>query len=137
MLNYNNRGQRRVQNIGVNNVSTFATELATRLEKPSTKKFTAKSFRRSACAQLVEVGISIIGLYQAGNWKSVSTVREYTEHSTTAVTLHIDILDGKRLNITACLHSSKYTISVIFDTRYKNKVVNYGTRYKEIAKYSN
>ena len=42
MLNYNNRGQRRVQNMGVNNVGAFATELAIRLEKSPIKKFAAK-----------------------------------------------------------------------------------------------
>ena len=53
--------------MGVNNASAFATELATRLEKPSIKKFAAKSFRHSTHTQLVEAGISIISLYQVGN----------------------------------------------------------------------
>ena len=99
MLNYNSRGARRVQNMGATNVGAFATELATRLEKTVVKTFTAKSFRRSGATQLVEVGVSIMGLCEAGNWKSASTAREYVEHSTVAASSRMDMLDGgKRSN---------------------------------------
>ena len=99
MLNYNSRGARRVQNMGATNVGAFATELATRLEKTVVKTFTAKSFRRSGATQLVEAGVSIMGLCEAGNWKSASTAREYVEHSTVAVSSRMDMLDGgKRSN---------------------------------------
>ena len=96
MLNYNTKSCRRTQNMGVNNVANMAPELAQRLGKPNTNKFTAKSFRRSAATQLVEAGISIVGLCEAGNWKSVSTAREYTEYSTVATDARMSMLDGNK-----------------------------------------
>ena len=57
-------------------ISTFSRELAKRLDKPDTKKFTTKSFCRSAITQLAKGDISVISLYIVGNLKL-----EYTEHS--------------------------------------------------------
>ena len=80
--------------MGANNIGAMAVELAARLDKNNVKKFSAKSFRRSAVTQLVEAGASIIGLCEVGNWKSVPTAREYVEHSSAAVSSRIDMLDG-------------------------------------------
>ena len=67
MHNFNYKSLRQVQNMDEGNIGAFATTLAERLGKDDTKKFMAKSFRRSAATQLVEAGISIVGLYEAGN----------------------------------------------------------------------
>ena len=77
-------------------ISTFSTELAKRLDKPGTKKFTAESFRRSACTQLAKAGISIIGLYKAGNQKSLETTQKYTEYSVISTENRMSMLDRKK-----------------------------------------
>ena len=77
-------------------ISTFSTELAKRLNKPNTKKFTAKSFCRLACTQLIEASISIISFCEAGNWKSAETAQEYTEYSVISTENRISMLDGKK-----------------------------------------
>ena len=77
-------------------ISTFSTKLAKRLNKSDIKKFTAKSFCRLACKQLTKASTSIISLCEAGNWKSVETAREYTEHSTISTENRISILDRKK-----------------------------------------
>ena len=61
MINWNKKGARRAQNMDLHNVGTFAAELASRLKKPCTKNYIAKSFRRSGATQLVEAGILIAG----------------------------------------------------------------------------
>jgi len=99
MRNFNQKSKKRVQNMGEGQISKFAVELAQRLEKDDIGKYTAKSFRRSAATQLVEAGISIVGLCEAGNWKSTETAREYTEHSTISTENRMNMLDGKKRSV--------------------------------------
>ena len=100
MLNYNNRSKTRIQNMGENQIGNMAAELAQRLGKPDTKKFTAKSFRRTACTQLAAAGISVIGLCEAGNWKSLKTAREYMEYSEKSTDERVNLLEGKKPTVT-------------------------------------
>ena len=84
----------------ITNVGHIATELGSRLEKPADLKFTGKSFRRSVCTQLVEAGISVIGLCEAGNWKSLNTTWKYAEHSNKSAASRMDMLDGNKRELT-------------------------------------
>ena len=85
--------------MGDGQVSKFAKVLAERLEKPKKNAHTAKSFRRSAATQLVEAGVSIVGLCEAGNWKSLDAAREHTEHSTVATKSRMSMLDGRKRSV--------------------------------------
>ena len=67
MLNWNTRIKNCMHNIGEGNAGSIASNLVERLGKKNTKTLTAKPFRRSAAAQLVEAGISIVHLYKDGN----------------------------------------------------------------------
>ena len=80
----------------VNNAGNMAPDLAERLGKKDTKTFITKLFHRLAAMQLVEASISIVGLCEAGNWKSISTTHEYTEYSTITTEVYMNMLDGKK-----------------------------------------
>ena len=65
MRNYNNKSHARILNIGEGQTQKFSSTLAERLDKGNLKKLVAKSFWQSAATQLVEAGMSIVGLREA------------------------------------------------------------------------
>ena len=56
-------------------------------------------FHRLAATQLAEAGVSIVGLCEAGNWKSTEIARDHTEHSTIATESRIGTLDSRKRSI--------------------------------------
>ena len=94
IANYNVKTRTRLQNMGENTSGRVAKDMAIRLGKDP-KNYTAKSFRRSACTQLIEAGISVVELTMAGNWKNLQTALEYAEHSNKACTDRMNVLDGR------------------------------------------
>ena len=82
--------------MGEGQITLFASMLAKKLEKPKENNYTEKSFRRSVATQLVEAGMSVAGLLEAGNWKSTETAREHAEHSNISAETRMEMLDGNK-----------------------------------------
>ena len=87
--------------MGEGQITLFVSMLAKKLEKPKENNYAAKSFRRSAATQLVEAGMSVAGLLEAGNWKSTETAREHAEHSNISTETRMEMLDGNKREMCA------------------------------------